>query len=250
VGLDNYRNLFGHDELFRKALRNTAVFTLISVPLDLLVAFAIAMLLNRNIPGRGAFRAAFYFPAVIPSVAVGILWIMVLNTQGGLVNVLLNNLGLPAQPWLTSPDWAMPALILLSVWNIGPIIVIFLAGLQDVPRVLYEAAQLDGAGPWSLVRNVTIPMLSPVIVFNLVIGLIGALQVFALPFIIFANKQGAQSLGGPLNAALMYSVRLYDVAFNQFKMGYASAMAWVLSVIIFTLSLLALRLSRRFVHYE
>ncbi|HEY7030197.1 MAG TPA: sugar ABC transporter permease [Thermomicrobiales bacterium] len=250
VGLDNYRNLFGHDELFRKALRNTAVFTLISVPLDLVVAFVIAMLLNRNIPGRGLFRAAFYFPAVIPSVAVGILWIMVLNTQGGLVNVLLNNLGLPAQPWLTSPDWAMPALILLSVWNIGPIIVIFLAGLQDVPRVLYEAAQLDGAGPWSLVRNVTIPMLSPVIVFNLVIGLIGALQVFALPFIIFANKQGAQSLGGPLNAALMYSVRLYDVAFNQFKMGYASAMAWVLSVIIFTLSLLALRVSQRFVHYE
>jgi len=250
VGLNNYRNLFGHDELFRKALRNTAVFTLISVPLDLVVAFVIAMLLNRNIPGRGLFRAAFYFPAVIPSVAVGILWIMVLNTQGGLVNVLLNNLGLPAQPWLTSPDWAMPALILLSVWNIGPIIVIFLAGLQDVPRVLYEAAQLDGAGPWSLVRNVTIPMLSPVIVFNLVIGLIGALQVFSLPFIIFANKQGAQSLGGPLNAVLMYSVRLYDVAFDQFKMGYASAMSWVLSVIIFTLSLLALRVSQRFIHYE
>ncbi|HKG26256.1 MAG TPA: sugar ABC transporter permease, partial [Thermomicrobiales bacterium] len=246
VGLDNYRNLFGHDELFRKALRNTGIFTLISVPLDLAVALIIALLLNRNIPGRGVFRAAFFFPAVIPSVATGILWIMVLNTQGGLVNVMLQRLGFSALPWLTSPDWAMPALILLSLWNIGPAIVIFLAGLQDVPRVLYEAAQLDGAGPWSLVRNVTIPMLSPVIVFNLLIGLISALQVFALPFILFANKQGAQSLGGPLNAALVYSVRLYSVAFNEFRMGYASAMAWVLSVIIFTLSLLALRLSRRF----
>jgi len=250
VGLDNYRNLFGHDELFRKALRNTGIFTLISVPLDLAVALIIALLLNRNIPGRGVFRAAFFFPAVIPSVATGILWIMVLNTQGGLVNVMLQRLGFSALPWLTSPDWAMPALILLSLWNIGPAIVIFLAGLQDVPRVLYEAAQLDGAGPWSLVRNVTIPMLSPVIVFNLLIGLISALQVFALPFILFANKQAAQSLGGPLNAALVYSVRLYSVAFNEFRMGYASAMAWVLSVIIFTLSLLALRLSRRFVHYE
>jgi multiple sugar transport system permease protein len=250
VGLDNYRNLFLHDDLFRKALRNTAVFTLLSVPLDLIVALLIALLLNRNIPGRGAFRAAFYFPAVIPSVATGILWIMILNTQGGLVNVLLQRFGFSAQPWLTSPDWAMPALILLSLWNIGPVIVIFLAGLQDVPRVLYEAAQLDGAGPIDLVRHVTIPMLSPVIVFNLVIGLISALQVFALPFILFANKQGAQSLGGPLNAALMYSVRLYSVAFNEFRMGYAAAMAWVLSVIIFTLSLLALRVSRRFVHYE
>jgi multiple sugar transport system permease protein len=155
VGLDNYRNLFVHDDLFRKALRNTGVFTLISVPLDLAVALGIALLLNRNIPGRGIFRAAFYFPAVVPSVASGILWIMVLNTQGGLVNVLLQRLGFSTLPWLTSPDWAMPALILLSLWNIGPVIVIFLAGLQDVPRVLYEAAQLDGAGPWSLVRNVS-----------------------------------------------------------------------------------------------
>jgi multiple sugar transport system permease protein len=250
VGLDNYRNLFQRDELFSKALRNTGVFTLFSVPLDLLVALFIALLLNRNIPGRSVFRAAFFFPAVVPSVASGILWILVLNTQGGLVNVMLEKLGISALPWLSSPNWAMPALILLSLWNIGPVIVIFLAGLQDVPRVLYEAAQLDGAGPVDLVRHVTIPMLSPVIVFNLVIGLISALQVFALPFILFANKQDSSSIGGPLNSALMYSVRLYSVAFAEFRMGYAAAMAWVLSVIIFTLSLLALRLSRRYVHYE
>jgi multiple sugar transport system permease protein len=128
--------------------------------------------------------------------------------------------------------------------------VIFLAGLQDVPRALYEAAQLDGAGPLELVRSVTLPMISPVILFNLVIGLIAALQTFALPFVLFANKQDANSIGGPLNAALMYSVQLYSVAFQQFKMGYAAAMAWVLTVIVFTLSMVALRLSGRFVHYE
>ena len=143
----------------------------------------------------------------------------------------------------------MPALILLSVWGIGPIVVIFLAGLQDVPRELYEAARLDGAGPFRLVRDVTIPMLSPVILFNLVIGIIAALQLFAQPFVIFGGGQGAQA-GGPLNSVLVYSVRLYTVAFQQFQMGYAAAMAWILFVIIFTLSLLAIRFSNRYVHYE
>jgi multiple sugar transport system permease protein len=214
------------------------------------VALLFALLLNRNIPGKSLFRAIFYFPAIIPSVATGILWILILNTQGGLVNVLMQKIGLPALPWLTSPQWAMPALILLSLWNIGPVVVFFLAGLQDVPRVLYEAAQLDGAGPIELVRRVTIPMISPVIIFNLVIGLIAALQTFALPFVLFANKQDANSIGGPLNSALMYSVQLYSVAFQQYRMGYAAAMAWVLSVIIFTLSLLSLRFSGRFVHYD
>jgi multiple sugar transport system permease protein len=231
-------------------LENTAIFTLISVPLDLFVALIFALLLNRNIRGKSALRAIFYFPAIIPSVATGILWILILNTQGGLVNVLMQRIGLPALPWLTSPSWAMPALILISLWNIGPVVVIFLAGLQDVPRVLYEAAQLDGAGPIELVRRVTIPMISPVIIFNLVIGLIAALQTFSLPFVVFGNNQNASSIGGPLNSVLMYSVQLYSVAFQQYRMGYAAAMAWVLSVIIFTLSLLSLRFSGRFVHYD
>ena len=144
----------------------------------------------------------------------------------------------------------MPALILVSLWNIGPVIVIFLAGLQDVPRVLYEAAPLDGAGPIELVWRVTLPMISPVILFNLVIGLIAALQTFALPFIIFGNKQDANSIGGPLNAALMYSVQLYSVAFQQFRHGLRGGDGLGAVVIIFSLSLIALRLSRRFVHYE
>jgi multiple sugar transport system permease protein len=246
IGLTNYVQLFGHDDLFRKALANTAVYTVVSVPLDLAVAFFFAVLLNRNIPGRAFFRTAYYFPSVVPSVATAILWTMLFNTQGGLINVALSYLGIPAIPWLSSPDWAMPSLILLSVWGVGPTVVIFLAGLQDVPRELYEAAQIDGAGALRLVRHVTIPMISPVILFNLVIGMIGALQVFAQPFIIFGSNG---SPGGPLNSALMYSVQLYTVAFQQFQMGYAAAMAWILFAIIFVLSLASMRLSNRFVHY-
>lgn len=244
VGLANFRQLFTRDSLFSLSLMHTAVFTLFSVPLDLLVALFFALLLNLNIPGRAIFRSAFYFPSIVPSVATAILWIMLFNGQGGLVNEALGVLGISPIPWLTSPDWAMPSLILLSVWGIGPTVVIFLAGLQDVPRALYEAAQIDGAGIPALVRHVTLPMLSPVILFNLVIGMISALQTFALPFILFPGG------GGPLNAALMYSVQLYTVAFQQFQMGYAAAMAWILFAIIFVLSLIALRLSSRFVHYE
>lgn len=243
VGLANFARLFGQDDLFRRALANTAIYALVSVPLNLVVALFFALLLNLNIPGRAIFRTAFYFPAIVPSVAMAILWVMLLNAQGGLVNVAIGALGFPAIPWLTSPAWSMPALILISVWGIGPIVVIFLAGLQDVPRVLYEAGELDGAGPFRLVFDVTLPMLSPVILFNLVIGVIGALQEFALPFIMFDG-------GGPLNSVLMYSVQLYTVAFQQFRLGYAAAMAWILFVIIFVLSLLAMRLSNRFVHYE
>lgn len=251
VGFDNYHRLFTADPYFRKSLRNTAVYALFSVPLDLLVAFSFALLLNLRIPGRAVFRTAFYFPAIIPSVATATLWVMILNTQGGLFNAGLHAFGIHAIPWLSSPDWTMPSLILISTWNIGPIVVIFLAGLQDVPKTLYEAAELDGAGPFRMVRDVTIPMLSPVILFNLIIGIIAALQVFALPFVMFGFTQGGTANpGGPLNSVLMYSVQLYQVAFRQLRMGYAAAMAWILFLIIFVLSLGAMKLSSRFVHYE
>lgn len=247
VGWANYTRLFTEDEQFRKALANTAVYALFSVPLNLTVALFFALLLNLNLPGRTIFRTAFFFPAIIPTVATAILWSMLLNTKGGLVNIVVGLFGIDPIPWLTSPSWTMPSLILLGVWGIGPIVVIFLAGLQDVPRDLYEAARLDGAGPFRLVRDVTVPMLSPVILFNLIIGLIAALQIFAQPFVIFGS---GGHVGGPLDSVLVYSVQLYTVAFQQFRMGYAAAMAWILFVIIFTLSLLAIRFSQRFVHYE
>ena len=249
IGLANYVQLFTQDGLFHQASTNTIVFTVFSVPLDLAVALFFAILLNRNIPGRAFFRAAFYFPAIVPTVATAVLWAMLLNTQGGLVNLPLQVLGLPPIPWLSSPDWAMPALILLSTWGVGPVVVIFLAGLQDVPKVLYEAAQIDGAGPLHLVRYVTIPMLSPVILFNLIIGMISALQAFTLPFVVFQGQNGS-GVGGPLNAGLLYSVQLFTVAFKQFAMGYAAAMAWLLFAVIFVLSLASMKLSNRFVHYE
>jgi multiple sugar transport system permease protein len=211
VGLSNYERLFTRDDVFRKALQNTAVYSIVSVPLHLVVSFFFALLLNLNIPGRAIYRAAFYFPSIIPSVASSILWIMLLNAQGGLVNVALGFFNIGPIPWLTNPSWTMPSLILLSLWGVGPTVVIFLAGLQDVPRDLYEAARLDGAGAWNLVRNITIPMMSPVILFNLVIGIISSLQVFAQPFIVFKGESG--NAGGPLNSVLMYSVQLYSVAF-------------------------------------
>ena len=248
VGLSNYVRLFTQDSLFVKSLVNTLVYTIFSVPIDLAVAFAFALLLNAKVPGRPIFRTLFYLPAILPSVAVSILWIMLLNGQGGVVDVMLQAVHLPAIAWLTSPSWALWSLVLLSVWGIGPMVVIFLAGLQDVPRELYEAANIDGARGPRVVQHVTIPMISPVILFNLIIGMISALQVFAQPFIIFSGSTSAG--GGPLNSALMYSVQLYFVAFQQFEMGYASAMAWVLFVIVMAMSLAALLISRWLVHYE
>jgi multiple sugar transport system permease protein len=172
---------------------------------------------------------------------------MLLNTQGGLINNALKSVGLSPKPWLTSPDWTMPSLIMLSVWGVGPSVVIFLAGLQGVSRELYEAARLDGAGAFRLIRDVTIPMMSPVILFNMITGIIYALQVFAQPFILFGSRSG--NPGGPLNSVLMYSVQLYTVAFRQFEMGYASAMAWVLVAIIAVFTAVNFLGARRWVFY-
>lgn len=241
IGLDNYDSMFTQDDLFWTSLKNTAYYTVTSVPLDLIVALFFALLLNVGIWGRSFFRTAFYLPTVVPTVASAILWIMLFNTDGGIINEALGVAHIPSVPWLSSPNWAMPALILLSVWGIGSAVIIFLAGLQDVPRALYEAASLDGAGPIRSAWYVTIPLVSPVILFNFILGLIGAVQVFTTPFIMTA--------GGPLNATLMYSINLFNNAFVYYKMGYASAMAWVLFAIIFGMTLVSLRLSRGSVHY-
>ncbi len=248
VGLANYAQLLFHDTLFREALAHTLVFTAISVPLNLVTAFGIALLLNRRMPGRGFLRAAFFIPAVVPSVANAILWVMLLRNGDGLVDVGLHFLHLPSIDWLYDPSWALAALILVNLWGIGPSIVIFLAGLQDVPRELYESASIDGARAFRRVRHITIPLVSPVILFVTVIGIINAMQVFALPFVIFGYV-GAGS-GGPGNSALLYSVQLFNVAFSQLAMGYAAAMAWVLFAIIFIFSLASIRISRRLVHYQ
>ena len=242
IGLGNFSTLFRQDDLFWTSLKNTAYYVVTSVPLDLIVALFFALLLNVGIVGRSFFRTAFYLPTVVPTVASAILWIMLFNTDGGIINEALGVVHISPIPWLSSPNWAMPALILLSVWGIGSAVIIFLAGLQDVPRVLYDAASLDGAGPLRSAWHVTLPMVSPVILFNFILGMIGAVQVFTTPFIMTA--------GGPLNATLMYSIVLFNNAFVYYKMGYASAMAWLMFFVVLGLTMLSLRLSRSYVHYE
>jgi multiple sugar transport system permease protein len=241
VGLSNYQAMF-QDPLFWKSLRVTAYFTLISVPLFQALAFAVALLMNVKVRGILLFRTIYYLPSIVPVVANALLWAWVFNSDFGLLNAGLRAIGLPKVLWLQDPSWAMPALITMSLWGIGGAMLIYLAGLQGVPQQLYEAAEIDGANYWHRFRHVTIPMMSPVIFFNLLLGLIGALQTFTQGYII--------TNGGPQNSTLFYALYLYRRAFTDFKMGYAAALAWVLFAIVLVLSVLVFRYLGRQVYYE
>jgi multiple sugar transport system permease protein len=241
VGLSNYQAMF-QDALFWKSLRVTAYFTLVSVPLFQALAFAVALLMNVKVRGILLFRTIFYLPSIVPVVANALLWAWVFNSDFGLLNAAMRAIGLPKVLWLQDPSWAMPALITMSLWGIGGAMLIYLAGLQGVPQQLYEAAEIDGASHWHRFRHVTIPMMSPVIFFNLLLGLIGALQTFTQGYII--------TNGGPQNSTLFYALYLYRRAFTDFKMGYAAALAWVLFTIVLVLSVLVFRYLGRQVYYE
>lgn len=231
-----------HNPLVWTSLWNSVYFTIGSVPLQLAVALAIALLLNTKVPLRGVFRTIFYLPTLVPTVASSILWIALLNPYGGVINQALAFLHLPQPLWLESPNWAMPALILMSVWGVGTTIVIYLAGLQDIPRQLYEQGTMDGANGWMLFRHVTLPMLSPIILFNGLIGLVNAMQTFTQPYLM--------TQGGPLNATFLYSMNIFQNAFQYLNMGYASALAWFLFIIIMSITLFAFWISRRSVTYQ
>jgi multiple sugar transport system permease protein len=246
IGLGNYREMFGVDELFWRALYNTSYYALFSVPLSLLFAIFLAVFLNIKTPGQSFFRATFFLPSIVPAVAAAVVWAWMLHPEYGLINDLLGRLGLPGPPWLTSEVWSKPAFILMSLWGIGPTTIIFLAGLQDIPQHLYEAAEIDGANSWHRFWNVTLPLLTPTIFFNLIIGLISAFQVFTQAYIF---SQGG-SLGGPAWSTLFYVLYLYNHAFQYFNMGYASAMAVVLFVIILILTAIVQLTSRKWVYYE
>jgi multiple sugar transport system permease protein len=252
VGLDNYRQLFA-DPLFAKSLGNTLYLTLVGVPLAVVVALGIALLLNtRGIRGISVFRTIFYLPVVIPSVAAAILWIFLLNPANGLVNMFLGALGIAGPGWFYDPAWAKNGIILLTVWAAGDIVIIYLGALQGVSRALYEAAEVDGAGAWVKLRHVTIPMISPAILFNLITGAIGAFQYFTQAFVI-GNGTGRGndgSIGGVQNSLLFYGLNLYNNGFRYFQMGYASALAWFLLIAILIATLLLLRASRNRVYYE
>jgi multiple sugar transport system permease protein len=203
---------------------------------------ALAMLLNSGVGGLRLYRTAFFMPSVLSGVAVALLWRWIFSGQFGLANLFLSYVGVEGPKWLTDEDWALPSLVIMSLWAVGGGMVIYLAGLQSIPSDFYEAAEVDGAGWWSRLRHITVPLMTPALFFQLVTGLIAALQVFTQPYVM--------TQGGPNNATLFYVLYLYRNAFQYFKMGYASALAWVLFVYILLLTLLIFRTARSWVHYE
>lgn len=241
VGLSNYQ-LLASDPLFWRSLGNTFYFTGVSVVLGNLFALALALLLSQKLRGMTVYRTIFYLPSVVPFVAVSVVWIWILHPQYGIVNFALESLGLPTVGWFSDPAWAMPGLIIVSLWSTGNMMIIYLAGLLDIPTELHEAATIDGATPWQRTLRITLPLLTPIILFNIVIGLIGGFQYFVQPYIITG--------GGPADATLVYALYLYQNAFSYFRMGYASAMAWVLFVIIVVVTVTVFRSSNRWVHYR
>jgi multiple sugar transport system permease protein len=244
VGLQNYTTMFTNDNDFWNSVGNSLYYALIAVPLGLVVSLALALVLNFRARGIGMYRALFYLPALAPPVVATIVFMMVLDPDNGVVNLLLRALGLPGPGWFTDPAWAKPALILLAVWNAGTYVLIFLAGLQEIPQTLLEAAMIDGAGSWQRFRHVTLPLLSPVVLFNLVMGIIWSFQVFDQ-----ALAAGGTT-GDPLGSTLMYMILIYRNAFQYFQMGYASALSLVLVVVVIAVTAIIFRTSRAWVFYE
>ncbi len=243
VGLANYAKLLsGQDNVFLEALRVTFIYSIIRVPLSQIIALALATLLNQRIKARPFFRTIFYLPAVTDSAAMAYLWATVFSSQSGFVKNLLAVFGIQGPNWLYSVEWSLYTLIIISLWNVGTSMLIYLAALQGVPESLHEAAMIDGAGVWARFRHVTVPMITPAIFFNVVLGFIGSFQVFTAAFII--------TNGGPGYSTTFYILYLYRTAFLDLQMGYASALAWILFLIILTLTVIQMTLSRRWVYYE
>lgn len=242
INFDNYQTLLTGDSDFWQALKVTAIYTFVQVPLGLVGALAIALLMNSAVRGITVFRTIFYLPSVLPAIAVSVLWIWVFNPEFGILNALLRIVGIEGPKWLADPQWALAALIFMSLWSLGGGMIIYLAGLKGIPRALYEAAELDGAGSAQRLWHITIPQITPTIFFNLVMGIIGSFQVFTQAY--------AMTKGGPQKATLFYMYYLFDMAFIRFRMGYASALAWVLFLIILVFTLLVIRSSSLWVYYE
>jgi multiple sugar transport system permease protein len=241
IGFKNYSGMF-KDELFWRSIRATLYYTCLSVPTRLVVSLLLALLLNIKVKGKGIFRTLMYLPSMVSGVAMSLLWVWIFNPQIGIANYLLSFLGIKGPLWLLDERWAMPSLIIMSLWTMGGDMVIFLAALQGVPATLHEAAILDGANKWRRFWAVTMPMISPVFLFQVIMGLINSFQVFTQSFVM--------TQGGPHYATLFYVYYLYQNAFVNFNMGYASAMAWLLFIIIIILTYIIMKTSDRFVYYE
>ncbi len=250
IGIENFVVMFTKDELFWVAVNNTLYFTLLSVPLQLIAALMMATLLNQSTRGIGFYRTAFYLPTLVPAVVTTLLWMLILDPRAGLANGALEALGLPKLGWMYSVAWSKPALILISLWvGLGQPMLIFLAGLKDVPKSLLEAATIDGANGWQRYWRVVVPLLTPTIFFNLLITLIASFQVFTTAFVATATAAGTTA-AGPLNSMLVFMVHLYRHGFRYSAMGYASAMAVVLFIVLVGVTIAMVRLSSFWVHYE
>ncbi|GAA1682800.1 sugar ABC transporter permease [Kribbella yunnanensis] len=240
VGFANYTEAF-QDPRVGQALKVTLLYGVISVPLQTALAFVVALLLNTELPGMRFFRTVWYLPSLVSGVAQMVLFLWVFNPQYGLANDVLGKVGIEGPGWFNDASWALPTVILMSLWTVGGAMVIYLAGLKDVPTNLYEAAAIDGAGPLRMFWHVTMPQMSPIILFNALTGIIGSLQIFT---------QGFVANGGPKDSLLFFVYYLYDNAFQNFRMGYASALAWILFVVILALTTVTLRGSAFAVYYE
>ncbi|OUM97539.1 MAG: ABC transporter permease [Thermobacillus sp. ZCTH02-B1] len=242
IGLGNYEKIFTRDPLFWKSVGNTVYYAFISIPLGMLLSLWIAYYLNKKLKGISFFRVLYYLPSVVPVVASSLLFVRLLAPNTGLINKGLALVGIDGPNWLLDPDWVKPALIVMSLWGVGGSVVLLLAGMKGIPHELLEAASIDGASPRKAFLFVTLPMITPIIFFNLVTGLIGALQTFAQVYIVTS--------GGPDNASQMIVPYLFENAFKFYKMGYASAIAWILFLMILLLTLLVFRSSALWVYYE
>lgn len=243
IGVTNYQEL-ANDKVFHLTLANTFLYAIGAVPLGTVTAIVLALLLNTKVKGLALYRTLFFVPSLVPMVALAVLWLWIFNGEYGLLNAVLKAVGVQKPPnWLGEPMWAKFTLILIAMWGSGHAMVIYLAGLQDIPQSLYEAAEIDGAKSWAKTMKVTLPMLSPVILFNAIMGVIGSLQVFAVPYVMFPA-------GAPARANYYVTTYLFDNAFRFQRMGYASAMGWVMFIITLILTLTALKVSKKYVHYE
>jgi len=243
TGIGNFRRLVVEDTFFRETLRNTIVFTLGHIPLTIVIALMLALLCNLNLPGISIFRTAYFIPAVSNVVAISVVWFWIYQPQNGVLNSMLSRIGIEGPAWLSSTTWAMPAVIMVSVWQgVGYPMVILLAGLQGIPHELYEAARIDGASQWNQFRKITIPLLTPTLFFLLITQFISSFQVFGIIYVM--------TQGGPANATSVYIYYLYQNAFAFGRMGYASAMAWILFAIIAVVTFVQWKLQKRWVFYE
>ncbi len=242
VGLANYHTLLSGDPLFWHSLGVTFKFALTAIPLGVVAGVTLALLLNLNLRGMGVYRTIFFLPSILPTVATSVVFLWLFNPEIGLINRLLRDVGVTGPEWLQSPQWALPSLVLMSLWAVGGSMVIYLAGLKDIPAHLYEAATIDGASGWQRLRHVTLPLLSPVIFFNLIMGVIGVFQYFTEAYIM--------TQGGPDDSTHFYALYLFERAWKYLDMGYASAMAWVLFLVIMAITGALFWTQRRWVHYE